>query len=422
MTLVKTALLVAILSLVPIAVGAQSISGSWSTASSKGFTPRSGLSTVVIGGKIYAVGGDTVEYSPSTGNVAVATGHFEVFDPLLNSWSTPASIGSFFDSASNEPAACVVDGKIFTIEYRSDTAPGQWHPVIHMYDPTKNSWVVVQSTGESHWRILSTLNVVGSKIYVVGGFNDSGMVYSVDVFDPATNSWSSPTLSGAMSARGEFASAVVNNKIYVVGGGVTDSVDVFDPSINSWSILKTTGTFTNRTALSACVLNGKIFAIGGLYRTATEVIYLNIVEVFDPNTNSWSTPTTTGTLTPRRFLSTAVVNGKIYVMGGENGDGVVITVLNTNEVFTPSTSGVANQQPMGELEVSPNPTTGRVFVSGGAGVTSTTVFNLLGEKLFDVEAIDRENGTIDLSRLSPGTYYLRIGTVDGMKTKVVVRE
>ena len=71
--------------------------------------------------------------------------------------------------------------------------------------------------------------------------------------------------------------------------------------------------FTPRSSLGAAVVDGKIYAIGGL-------IGMNIstgtLEVFDPSTGTWSTPATTGTFTPRSGPAAAVVGSKIYVMGG----------------------------------------------------------------------------------------------------------
>jgi hypothetical protein len=97
---------------------------------------------------------------------------------------------------------------------------------------------------------------------------------------------------------------------------------------NVWSTPTTTGTFTARYDLTSSVVNGKIYAMGG-----NNGITVNILEVFDPSTNAWSTPTTTGTFTARYGLTSDVVNGKIYAMGGANS-----TYLNTLEVFDPSTN------------------------------------------------------------------------------------
>jgi hypothetical protein len=73
------------------------------------------------------------------------------------------------------------------------------------------------------------------------------------------------------------------------------------------------------------VLNGKLHAIGGIlvYREA------NIVEVYDPALNSWSTGPTL--LTARLAPAAAVLNGTIYAVGGACYNDVLTEV----EAFVP---------------------------------------------------------------------------------------
>src|SRR5437867_3027566 len=95
----------------------------------------------------------------------------------------------------------------------------------------------------------------------------------------------------------------------------------------SWSVASSTG-FTRRAALAAAVVNNKIYAMGGYNDSA----FLNTLEVFDPSQNQWKTPSTTGVFTARRGLCAAVIKGKIYAIGGFDGK----NALNTLEVYDPS--------------------------------------------------------------------------------------
>ena len=65
-----------------------------------------------------------------------------------------------------------------------------------------------------------------------------------------------------------------------------------------------------RMGLSTSVLNGKIYAIGG----ATGVAVLNIVEEYNPITDTWTRKSDMPTV--RQNFPTSVVNGKIYAIGG----------------------------------------------------------------------------------------------------------
>ena len=113
--------------------------------------------------------------------------------------------------------------------------------------------------------------------------------------------------------------------IYNTPGNFDDNpLQIFDPVGNTWSTPAVTGTFTPRQYLATAVVNNKIYAIGG----SGEIINtLNTLEVFDPTTNAWSTPATTGSLTPREGLVAQAVNNKIYVIGGRDDTGGLVTTV-----------------------------------------------------------------------------------------------
>ncbi|NJL34691.1 MAG: hypothetical protein HC893_13605 [Chloroflexaceae bacterium] len=68
-----------------------------------------------------------------------------------------------------------------------------------------------------------------------------------------------------------------------------------------------------------------MYLLGG---TDGETIH-DEVYVFDPDSESWSQETTLPT--PRAYGGAAVIEGKIYVVGGENDEGLVLTL----EIYDP---------------------------------------------------------------------------------------
>ena len=72
---------------------------------------------------------------------------------------------------------------------------------------------------------------------------------------------------------------------------------------------------TPRAAISTSVVDGIIYAIGGT-RSQTGWA-LSTVEAYDPATDTWTTKSPMPS--PRVFFSTSVVNGKIYAIGGDPG-------------------------------------------------------------------------------------------------------
>jgi N-acetylneuraminic acid mutarotase len=82
---------------------------------------------------------------------------------------------------------------------------------------------------------------------------------------------------------------------------------------------------TARRDLAAVVLNNRIYAIGGSDGQST----LNLVEVYDPSTNIWSTAPSP--LAARTQFGAVALNGFVYLMGGAAGT----SVLGTVEQYSP---------------------------------------------------------------------------------------
>ena len=91
-----------------------------------------------------------------------------------------------------------------------------------------------------------------------------------------------------------------------------------------------------RSSLGAAVVNGEIYAIGGVIDPPSYVTCTGFNEKFDPESNQWTVKT--AMLTARASFATAVVDGKIYCIGGTTGlkDGQII-VSGVNEVYDPAT-------------------------------------------------------------------------------------
>jgi len=58
--------------------------------------------------------------------------------------------------------------------------------------------------------------VLGGLVYIVGGFNGSLRVRTVDVYDPVKDVWSS--IASMEARRSTLGAAVLNGLIYAVGG------------------------------------------------------------------------------------------------------------------------------------------------------------------------------------------------------------
>jgi N-acetylneuraminic acid mutarotase len=155
------------------------------------------------------------------------------------------------------------------------------------------------------------------------------------------------------TARDGFAIGVVNGKIYAIGGSArshplgintTNVTEEYDPVTNTWT--KKAPMPTAREKLAIAVVNDKIYAIGGYYEEGEfpPLYYrytLATVECYDPITDTWST--LADMPTPRYGLAAGVVNGKIYAIGGNSNDSIE---LNVTEEYNPDTNAWVTKAPM----------------------------------------------------------------------------
>jgi N-acetylneuraminic acid mutarotase len=184
--------------------------------------------------------------------------------------------------------------------------------------------------------------VVNGKIYAIGGLNNNTQLAVNEEYNPVTNTWS--TRTPMPTARSGFAIAVYQNKIYCIGGTVGDSNnlvsgftrvnEVYDPAKNTWETKAPMPT--PRADLSANVVDGKIYLIGGKEYWQVNPFYheLNVTEVYDPATNSWTTNSSMPI--PAFGYASEVADDKIYVIGGarqfQNQLGN-LTAISANQVY-----------------------------------------------------------------------------------------
>ena len=118
--------------------------------------------------------------------------------------------------------------------------------------------------------------VVGTKIYVPGGFNGSlgGDLDTMQIYDTTTDTWSMGM--PLPEARSGVATAAFNGLVYVIGGSGSADVYIYDPETNSY----TNGTPMPLGSFNApgVLLNGEIYVVGG----ASPGHF-----AFNPTTNSW---------------------------------------------------------------------------------------------------------------------------------------
>lgn len=181
-------------------------------------TSRMNVSSAVVDGKIYVIGG-----RDSNGNLTTAV---EVYDPVTDSWATRASL----PKTCEESSASAIEDKIYVVGGCFGTAVN----TVEIYDSASDSWS--SGTPMNHKRFALSTVVVDGKLYAIGGYNDGEALNTLEVYDPVRDEWSAK--KGMKYARLRFATEVLNGKIYVIGGDGAGtynlrSVEMYDPSIDN---------------------------------------------------------------------------------------------------------------------------------------------------------------------------------------------
>ncbi len=179
------------------------------------------------------------------------------------------------------------------------------------------------------WRMGDAAAAVKGKIYLIGGFDRhenlggrARALSTVDVYDTQTNTWH--TAANMPTPRVASQTAVFSNEIYVFGGydrqgprgafRYKKNVEMYDTATDTW--VKKRNMPTLRENFTTAVVNGKIYVIGGRVQDKRlgAGAATGLVEVYDPLTNRWEKRADMPT--ERGETSAVVVDGKIYVIGG----------------------------------------------------------------------------------------------------------
>jgi N-acetylneuraminic acid mutarotase len=190
-------------------------------------TSRGALAAEFINGTLYVVGG-----VDSSHNVVSTV---EAYDPQFNKWTTKAPM----PSPRHHLSSAVVDGKMYIIGGRllGDGIPRPIAEALsnlndnEMYDPQKNTWVTLSPMPSKRSGLAAAS--INSSIYVFGGQSINGTFSNNEMFSTKNNTWSSE-LSLPTSRLGLKAIAV-DDSIYVMGGKlsngkVTGANEIFHPA------------------------------------------------------------------------------------------------------------------------------------------------------------------------------------------------
>jgi N-acetylneuraminic acid mutarotase len=272
-------------------------------------TPRLGLSSCVLNGKIYAIGGVKQPEVDDDGLKSI-----QEYDPVTDSWTAKANL----PTARNWTSCAAVNGKIYV--FGGDTTfLSNPLKTVSEYDPTTDKWA--RKADMPTARLATAAAVIDGKIYVMGGLTTVGatLLATVEVYDPVMDTWAKK--APMPTPRGMLCASVVEGKIFTIGsnlgrtGPALPTMEMYDPLSDTWT--RKASMLTSRGGLAASTAHGRIYVVGGRDTSST----FASVEEYDPKTDTWTKradmrSTSLGSPSRSFGLAAAEVNGRIYAIGG----------------------------------------------------------------------------------------------------------
>lgn len=190
---------------------------------------------------------------------------------------------------------------------------------VDRYTGPTNSWTILPDMPLA----VSTPAAAGvdGKLHVCGGQDNDILSEQHIALDPDTESWSSK--AKLMNPElNKHAATAVEATLHVVGGADPRATAAYRVYSDSWTAegdlpaLTTAGSLAyGRKQLGAATVEGKVYAVGG-YRSGGLRSYSNLE--FTPGASAWVRK---NEVPQFRFNhATGVVDGKILIAAGQNGD------------------------------------------------------------------------------------------------------
>lgn len=201
------------------------------------------------------------------------------------------------------------------------------------YDPENNTFSQPTIRGDkvpSFSRHTSSL--VGSRMFVFGGFDGFGTNFNLAIFDPYARTWSNIPQSNVKGeipvSRTNHAAASVGSKMYIFGGNnnnehgvyqVLDDLYMLDTETLTWSRPKTTGDRPcARSGHTLTTIGKKLFLFGGGVWNEDHgwVHKFNDLHVLDTETMHWTKPICSGNVDTSTFPIAYAVGRYLFIFGG----------------------------------------------------------------------------------------------------------
>jgi len=195
---------------------------------------------------------------------------------------------------------------------------------VDVFDPKDNSWTKLRDLPSAITHMNTVLE--GRRVWFAGGFKDGYKGYTIPEvwrYDIDENAYvAGPSLPQPRASGGL---AIVDRKLHFIGGLQEDrdtcstkhwvlNLEALEKGDAQWEEAKPMSK--GRCHFGTATLDGKIYLIGGMYHHDSQQIDLPLVDIYDPETDSWSRGEDLPTGHTHAEASTFVYDHRIYFLGG----------------------------------------------------------------------------------------------------------
>lgn len=275
--------------------------------------------SVVVGGELYVFGGYT------DGSVIPKSFEVNVYNPADDTWNTLPELPRPLTHAgtATDGVSIYLAGGVVGSENPQDTAKIPATTEVWRFNTVTEVWSAMPPLPEP--RGAGALVVFGDALHYFGGTGE-------DRYGQVGEHWALPLAGGSAwralaplpNPRNHIAGVVVGNAIYAVGGQhghnetlvTQDSVERYDPATDTWTPRASLPYGLGHVGNSTLVVDGLVYVVGG--ETGGYGLYTANVLVYDPELDAWST--TTPYPRAENSLIGGAVGDKIFITGGSGRD------------------------------------------------------------------------------------------------------
>ncbi|TSD67742.1 DNRLRE domain-containing protein [Inquilinus sp. KBS0705] len=282
----------------------------------------------------------------------------EAIEPTAISWSNAQGQ----PVATHEVHGEAVNNKLYIFGgFDVNKRPDTWTPTkrAYVYDPVTNKWSAIKSLpytpngdgfgGATHMGVTTD----GSAIYFAGGYTSNstgkGQVFGTNQvykYDVSTDSYTKlPNLPQPLAA-GQLR--YLNGKLHYMGGANLSRQDVnvhyvldVNQVAQGWQTAAPLLDAVNHPG--SAVLNGKIYFIGGAHHQDNETETQKMLQVYTPETDSWQRLADMPVSVDHVSSSVITLGKRILVLGGETSHNVLSKAV---QVYSPESNTWSQLTPL----------------------------------------------------------------------------